>query len=110
MAGQSVTPASEIPQRRRHDGCTDGVFRHGLDARGYLERKAHAIVEAATVVVAALVSQRRDEGRHQVAVGVVQFEPVETSASAALRAQLLREDDEHVRAALREALTAIEVR
>ena len=48
------------------------------------EREAHAVLERAAILVGAPVGERRDERRHQVAVRVVQFQPVEADARGAL--------------------------
>ena len=44
------------------------VGPHRAHRAEHLEREAHAVLEAAAVLVGALVGQRRDEGREQVAV------------------------------------------
>ena len=54
-------------------------------AREHFERIAQAVGQAAAVVVAAAVGQRRDEARQQVAVRAVQFEPVEAGLGGVAR-------------------------
>ena len=59
--------------------CRAGVRRRAR----HVEREAQAVLQRAAVVVAALVGERADEGREQVAVRAVQFEPVEAGLGGA---------------------------
>ena len=71
-------PTQSVAEMRTEIGLSCG--QTARTACEHLERKAHAVVEAAAVVVGALVGERRDEGRQQIAVRVVQLEPVEAGA------------------------------
>ena len=51
--------------------------------RKHGQRITQAVVQAATVRVGAVVGQRRDEARQQVAVGAVQLQPVEAGGGGA---------------------------
>ena len=51
----------------------------------HLERKPHAVLETSAILVGASVGERRNEGRHQITVRIVQFEPVKTGALRHLR-------------------------
>ena len=58
---------------------------HGAHRAEHFERIAAAVLERAAVLVVALVGERRDERRQQVAVRAVQLEPVEAGLGAAAR-------------------------
>ena len=60
--------------RHRPPGRPGGAHR-----RKHLQRVAQAVVQAAAVRVIALVGQRGDEARQQIAVRAVQLQPVKTS-------------------------------
>jgi hypothetical protein len=55
---------------------------HGLE---HFQRIAAAVLQAAAVLVGALVGQRRNEGRHQVAVGGMELDQVKVGAGGTAR-------------------------
>ena len=82
--------ARDLDRVVRRDAAFDPVVRrdahrHRLVVRPdrahraeHLQRKAQPVFERAAVFVGALVGERRDERRQQIAVRAVQLEPVET--------------------------------
>ena len=85
-ASSPVTPrgADPVGGRDAHGDRTAGGERapHGGED---LERVAQAVLEAAAVLVAAVVRERRDEAREQVAVGEMQLDHVEARPRGAFR-------------------------
>ena len=80
-ASCGMTPSGPDPVVRRDAHRDRLLVRPHLAHRvKHFEREAHAVVQAAAVFVGAPVGQRRDEGRHQVAVRVMQLEPIEAGA------------------------------
>ena len=77
--------AAVLPVGRRDAHRHRLVLRPGL-AHGaeHLEREAQAVFQRAAVFVGALVGQRRDEAREQIAVRGVQLDHVEARALGAL--------------------------
>ena len=78
------SPTQSLAEMRTEIGFS--VRPDGAHRAEHLERPAHAVLEAAAVLVGAGVGQRRDEGREQVAVRHVQLEHVEAAALAHLGA------------------------
>ena len=69
------SPTQSLAEMRTEIGlCGRPYLAHGMEN---LEREAHTVLEVAAVVVGAVVGERRDEGRQQIAVRVVQLEHVE---------------------------------
>ena len=64
---------SRCAEMRTDIGLSCGPDR--AHRREHLERKAQPVLERAAVFVGALVGERRDEAREQIAVGAVQLEP-----------------------------------
>ena len=62
-----------------------GLRHHGAHRARNGQGKAHAVREAAAILIGALVGQRRDEAVHQIAVRHVQFDLIEADAQRALR-------------------------
>ena len=67
-ASSPVRPpsAQSVAEMRTDIGLSSG--QAARMAREHLERKAHAVLERAAILVGALVGQRRDEARQQIAV------------------------------------------
>ena len=79
-------PAALDPVGGRDAHAHRHVCRHGGAHRvEHLQRKAHAVLQRAAVVIAARVRQRREELVQQVAMRRVQFDRVEAQAMRALR-------------------------
>ncbi len=78
FGGNALVSHPVIGRNSHRDRLVAGPFlAHGME---HFQRPPHAVFQAAAIFVVAMVGQRRDEGRQQIAMGHVQFDHVEASA------------------------------
>ncbi len=95
--GEMPSGTQSLAEMRTDIGLSSG--HTARTARNTLKWKPHAVLETAAIFVGALVGERRDERRHQVAVRVMQLEPVKAGTLRHLRrADELVAHSVHVRA------------